>query len=121
MNNNQITLSIIKKSKKNLTAYQILDKFQNMKKVQPMTVYRSLDYLIKKGIIHKANHNKTYMICSHSHHKTHNTLIAICKKCGSSEELFTDIFSPQLKKIKLKKFKFSLFDLEILTNCKSCS
>lgn len=120
MNNNKITLNIIKKSKKNLTAYQILDKFQNIKKVQPMTVYRSLDYLINKGVIHKANHNKTYIFCSHSHNKTHNTFIAICKNCGISEELFTDIVSPILKKTKLKKFKLSFFDLEISTKCRSC-
>ena len=121
MDNNKITLNIIKRSKKNLTAYQILDKFQNIKKVQPMTVYRSLDHLIKKGIIHKANHNKTYMLSGHSHSKMHNTLIAICKKCGNSEEFFTDTFSPILKKTKLKKFKLSLFDLEILTHCRSCT
>ena len=46
MNNNEITLNIIKKSKKSLSAYQILDKFQKIKKVQPTTVYRSLDFLI---------------------------------------------------------------------------
>ena len=120
MNNNQITFNIIKNNKKNMTAYQILDKFQKIKKVQPMTVYRSLGYLIKKGYIHKANHNKTYILCNHSHNKKHNALIAICRKCGNSEELFTDIFSPILKKTKLKKFKLSLFDLGILTNCRSC-
>ena len=42
MRNDDITLSIIKKSTKNLTAYEILEKFQKIKKVQPMTVYRSL-------------------------------------------------------------------------------
>ena len=61
------------------------------------------------------------MLCGHSHSKMHNTLIAICKKCGNSEELFTDTFSPILKKTKLKKFKLSLFDLEILTHCRSCT
>ena len=40
MNNDEITFNIIKKSKKSLTAYEILDKFQIIKKVQPMTVYR---------------------------------------------------------------------------------
>ena len=39
MNNNEIALNIIKNSQKSLTAYEILDKFQKIKKVQPMTVY----------------------------------------------------------------------------------
>ena len=73
MNNNEIALNIIKKSKKSLTAYEILDRFQEIKKVQPMTVYRSLNHLINKGFIHKANHNKSYLLCNHYHKEKHNT------------------------------------------------
>ena len=122
MLNNDIALNIIKKSSKNLSAYQILDKFQKIKKVHPTTVYRSLDFLIKKGIIHKSNINKTYMMCRHSHHHkhVHNTLLAICKKCGKTEELLKEIFLPIIKISRLKKFDLSCFDLEILTKCKSC-
>jgi len=122
MNNNEITLNIIKKSNKNLSAYQILDKFQEIKKVQPTTVYRSLNFLIKKGIIHKSISNKTFMLCNHSykHDHHHNTLLAICKKCGNTEELLKEIFEPILKLKKLKKFDLSFFDLEILTKCRSC-
>ena len=46
MNNNNIVFDIIKRSKKHLTAYEILDKFQKLKKIQPMAVYRSLKKLI---------------------------------------------------------------------------
>ena len=122
MYNNDITLNIIKKSSKNLSAYQILDKFQKIKKVHPTTVYRSLDFLIKKGIIHKSNINKTFMMCRNSHHHKHdqNTLLAICKKCGKTEELLKKIFLPIIKISRLKKFDLSYFDLEILTKCKSC-
>jgi Fur family zinc uptake transcriptional regulator len=122
MNNNEITLNIIKKSNKSLSAYQILDKFQKTKKVQPTTVYRSLDFLIKKGIIHKSNINKNYMMCKNYHHHKHdqNTLLAICKQCGKTEELLKEVFLPMIKISKLKKFDLSFFDLEILTKCKIC-
>ena len=46
MSNTEIVFNIIKKSSKNLTAYEILDKLQKIKKTQPMTVYRALDKLI---------------------------------------------------------------------------
>ena len=118
--NDEITLSIIKNSKKSLTAYEILDEFQKIKKVQPMTVYRSLKNLMAKSIVHKSNLNKSYLLCNHTHKENHNSFIAICKKCGNSEEMVKDIFSPILKKTKLKNFKLSLFDLEILTLCRSC-
>ena len=120
MNNNEIALNIIKKSKTSLTAYEILDKFHEIKKVQPMTVYRSLNYLINDGIIHRTNHNKSYLLCNHFHKEKHQTSIAICKKCGDSEELKAGLFSPILKKTRLKKYEFSFFDLEISTLCKSC-
>ena len=122
MTNTKVVLSIITKSKKHLTAYEILEKFQKIKKVQPMTVYRSLDFLIKQGIIHKSISNKTFMLCSHSHKHNyeHNTLLAICKRCGSTEELFKEMFKPIFKMKKLKKFDLSFFDLEILTKCRSC-
>ena len=122
MTNTKVVLSIITKSKKHLTAYEILEKFQKIKKVQPMTVYRSLDILIKQGIIHKSISNKTFMLCSHSHKQNynHNTLLAICKKCGSAEELLKEMFEPIFKMKKFKKFDLSFFDLEILTKCRSC-
>ena len=53
MKNTEIVLSVIKKSSKKLTAYAILEKFQKIKKVQPMTVYRALNDLIEQGVIHK--------------------------------------------------------------------
>jgi len=60
MNNTEIVLSVIKKSSKQLTAYAILEKFQKIKKVQPMTVYRALNDLIEQGIIHKSNQKKLF-------------------------------------------------------------
>ena len=62
------------------------------------------------------------MLCSYSHKHTdrHNTLLAICKKCGNSEELLKETFEPIFKMKKFKTFDLSVFDLEILTKCKSC-
>ena len=58
MNNNNIVLNILKKSTKGLSAYEILNKFQKYKKIQPMTVYRALKKLTNDGLIHKTNKNK---------------------------------------------------------------
>ena len=116
MKNTEIVLSVIKKSSKKLTAYAILEKFQKIKKVQPMTVYRALNDLIEQGVIHKSNQKKTYLLCNHSHNKEHNPAIAICKKCGDTEELKSDLFSSLLKKHQLRnihslvmRLRFQLF------------
>ena len=120
MNNNDIVFNIIKSSKKHLTAYEILDKFQKFKKIQPMAVYRSLKKLIGEDKIHKSNQNKTYVLCNHSH-KQHNPVIAICRDCGDSEELKSELFETIFKRNPIKKYDFSEFQLEVSTTCRRCN
>jgi len=120
MINNDLVLNIIKKSKKPLTAYEILDKSQKFKKIQPMTVYRSLKKLIDNDKIHKSNQNKTYVLCNHSH-TIHNPSIAICRDCGDTEELKSELFEAIFKKNPIKKYDFSKFQLEVSTTCRKCN
>ena len=121
MNNKELVFNIIKKSSKNLTAYEILDKLQKIKKTQPMTVYRALGSLIKEERIHKFNQTKTFMLCNHSHLKNHNVAIAICRKCGDTEELKSNLLQSFFKKSNVKKYDFNYFNLEVLTTCKGCN
>jgi Fur family zinc uptake transcriptional regulator len=118
--NSDIVLNIIKKSKKNLTAYEILEKFEKIKKVKPMTVYRALNSLIEDGLIHKSNQNKTFVLCKHNHGSKHNPALAICKKCGDTNEIRSDIFLNLFKKYKLKNFDFDNFEIEVSALCRSC-
>ena len=120
MNNNDIVYDIIKRSKKHLTAYEILDKFQKFKKIQPMSVYRSLKKLIEEDKIHKSNQNKTYVLCSHSH-SDHNPSMAICRDCGDTQELKSELFEAIFKKNPIKKYDFSKFQLEVSTICRRCN
>ena len=122
MNNNNIVLNILKKSTKGLSAYEILNKFQKYKKIQPMTVYRALKKLTNDGLIHKTNKNKTFHICNTSDTHDHNAILAVCNDCGITEELNTNLFSKIIKQVKSKsKFNFDNFNLEITTNCKECN
>jgi Fur family transcriptional regulator, zinc uptake regulator len=52
--NDDLVLDIIKNNAKSLTAYEILSKVQRLKKIQPMSVYRSLKNLQTQGKIHKS-------------------------------------------------------------------
>ena len=102
MSNKELVFNIIKKSAKSLSAYEILDKLQKIKKTQPMTVYRALDKLIEEDRIHKNSINKKFVLCNHSHDENHNTAMAICKKCGDTEELNQIFFLLFLKRIQSK-------------------
>ncbi len=122
MNNNMIVLNILKKSTKGLSAYEILNRFQKFKKIQPMAIYRALKKLTNDGLIHKTNKNKTFHLCSTSETHEHNAILAVCDDCGVTEELNTSLFSKIIKQVKSKrKFNFNNFNLEITTNCKECN
>ena len=128
MNNNAVVLNVLKKNTKGLTAYEILNRVQKFKSVQPMTIYRALKHLTDNGLIHKTNKNKTFHLCDTSHtcniteaHE-HNAVLVICNDCGVAEELKTDLFAKLIKDLKSKrKFNFNKFNLEITTNCMECS
>ena len=122
MNNNNIVLNILKKNPKGLTAYQILNRAQKFKSVQPMTIYRALKSLNSDGLIHKTNKNKTFHLCNTSESHEHNAVLAVCNDCGVAEELKTNLFSKIIKHVKSKrKFNFNNFNLEITTTCKECN
>ena len=122
MNNNAVVLNILKKNIKGLTAYEILNRVQKFKSVQPMTIYRALKHLTDNGLIHKTNKNKTFHLCNTSGSHEHNAVLAVCNDCGVAEELKTKLFSKIIKHVKSKsKFNFNNFNLEITTNCKECS
>ena len=122
MNNNNIVLNILKKNLKGLTAYQILNRVQKFKLVQPMTIYRALKSLTEDGIIHKTNKNKTFHLCNVTGTHDHNAVLAVCNDCGAAEELKTNLFSKIIKHVKSKKkFNFNNFNLEITTTCKECN
>ena len=122
MKNNTLVLNVLKKNSKGLTAYQILERIQKFKFVQPMTIYRALKELNDKGLIHKTNKNKTFHLCNTSGSHEHNAVLAVCNDCGVAEELKTKLFSKIIKHVKSKKkFNFNNFNLEITTTCKECN
>ena len=118
--NDDLVLDIIKNNTKSLTAYEILSKVQKVKKIQPMSVYRSLKNLQNQGKIHKSNQNKSFLLCKEGEqdHK-HNPIFVICKNCEKTEELEVNTFSKLLSNLKTKaNFQFQNFQMEVSSTCK---
>ena len=57
----------------------------------------------------------------HDHDDDHNTALAICKKCGDTEELKSNLFTEILKKKSLKNYDLNNFSMQIITTCKGCN
>ena len=73
-----------------IKAYDIIERLRDADlKLTPATIYRSLDYHIEKGLIHKINALNAFVSCTcdnHNHeHKT--SLMLICSKCHRAQEI----------------------------------
>ena len=82
-------LSEVASSHKAVGAYEILDNFANRgKKVAPISVYRSLDFLQEAGFIHRLSSLNAYFACQRScscdaaSHSTQPLVFLICNDCG---------------------------------------
>jgi len=81
-------LDIFAESAGPLGAYSILEELSRRegKQVAPPTVYRTLDFLIARGFVHKIESLNAYAPCEHLGHAHHGMLL-ICDACGRSEEI----------------------------------
>ncbi len=71
-----------------LGAYAILEEMSRRegKQVAPPTVYRTLDFFLERGFVHKIESLNAYAPCEHLGHAHHGMLL-ICEACGRSEEV----------------------------------
>ena len=71
-----------------LGAYAILEELSRRegKAVAPPTVYRTLDFFLEHGFVHKIESLNAYAPCEHLGHAHHGMLL-ICETCGRSEEI----------------------------------
>jgi Fur family zinc uptake transcriptional regulator len=56
------------------------------KRVAPPTVYRTLDFFLEHGFVHKIESLNAYTPCEHLGHAHHGMLL-ICETCGRSVEV----------------------------------
>ena len=103
-------------------AYDILDKLrEDETSAKPPTVYRTLDFLLENGLVHKLSSINSYIGCSHPL-KHNECYFLICNKCSEIREccnsaLAQAIFSTSSK----NKFKPKHITLEIQGECQECT
>ena len=81
-------LDIFSVSAAPLGAYAILEELSRRegKQVAPPTVYRTLEFLLEHGFVHKIESLNAYSPCEHLGHPHHGMLV-VCEACGRSEEI----------------------------------
>jgi len=85
--NHELVYAALQASDAPMSAYDLLTALQGQGINAPLTIYRALDRLQREGRIHKLNSVKAYVACAHPGHGSSATVFAICRDCGSAEEL----------------------------------
>ena len=68
-------------------AYHLLEQLnRDGRKAAPPTVYRSLDFLLEHGLIHRISSLNAFVGCSHPG-LSHDAQFFICESCGRAAEL----------------------------------
>lgn len=80
-------LELILTASKPMGAYDLLAKMKNRSErpAAPPTVYRSLDFLLEKGLIHRLSSINAFIPCCHPR-EGHQATFLICNQCHSVKE-----------------------------------
>jgi len=117
-------MELLKQSSKPLTAYEILDKLHKFGIKAPPTVYRALDSLIERGIVHRIESLNAFVVCHddhHGEHHDHNARFAVCRSCGTAEEIHDHRLTAFISELGKKlKFHIEREMLELSGLCHAC-
>lgn len=70
-----------------LKAYEIVERLSTpTRRISPISVYRSLDFLIELGIVHRLATQNAFVVCDHDHAQDETLVFMICQCCGDVDE-----------------------------------
>lgn len=116
-------LSLVFKAKGPVTAYQLLDQLKATRKsAVPPTIYRSLEFLLENGLIHKIERLNAFVSCAEADHHHADAQFLICKTCGAVTELEDHVISEAIALAASKRgFIPSRIVVEVDGVCASCA
>lgn len=83
-----------------LGAYDVIDRMGGAagRSPAPITVYRVLDFLRARGLVHKVESKNAFVACSQAHDHAGRAVLMICEDCGTVAELEAPTVFNALKK-----------------------
>lgn len=79
-------LTCLRKAREPMSAYAILDRVRNAGISHPPTVYRALNELMQKGMVHRLQSRAAFIACDHGACDG-KLAFAICRQCGKVVEI----------------------------------
>jgi Fur family zinc uptake transcriptional regulator len=118
-----LVLKELRRSKKPLGAYDVLEKVKKFGIKNSPVVYRALDALMKEGVVHKIHALNTFVACNCNADHEHNlSVLTICHDCHDVEELHDHDVIHQLESLRkrgVRLLKHAVIELPV--TCEACA
>jgi Fur family zinc uptake transcriptional regulator len=120
--NQKLVLEAVEKSSAPQSAYDLLDKLRPHGVKAPLQIYRALDQLVAKGLVHKLESLSAFVACQHPSDEGHAaTVFMICDSCGNVSERTNACISGDLRKLATTDgFRVAHTSIELHGNCGKC-
>lgn len=113
-------LSCLRKAKEPMSAYAILDRVRTAGISHPPTVYRALNDLIEKGMVHRLQSRAAFIACGHGACDG-KFAFAVCRACGKVAEIsLSDADEAKLMSLSPDEIAPEQVTIEIAGLCEAC-
>jgi Fur family transcriptional regulator, zinc uptake regulator len=113
-------LSCLREANEPMSAYAILDRVRTAGISHPPTVYRALNELMQKGMVHRLQSRSAFIACGHGACDG-KFAFAICRQCGKVVEIpLSDADQTALLGLAPDEIAPEQVTLEIAGLCESC-
>ena len=119
--NQQLVLDRLAASNAALTAYELLDQLRDEGLRAPVQVYRALENLGQRGLIHRIESLNAFVVCcGHSHQAAAG--FTICDDCGEVAEFSFPASEEGLKSVAGESgFETRSMTVELHGRCAACA
>jgi Fur family transcriptional regulator, zinc uptake regulator len=118
--NESEVLSCLRKAKEPVSAYAILDRVRKAGISHPPTVYRALNELMEKGMVHRLRSRSAFIACGHGACDG-KFAFAICRRCEKVVEIpLTEADQAALLALAPEAIMAEQVTLELAGLCEAC-
>ncbi len=122
-------LGLVLESDQPIGAYALLDRLKASRGgAAPPTVYRALDFLLERGLVHRVERLNAFIGChsvarGHNRHDHGNAVqFLICRRCGRVQEIEDDAVRSALAAAASRAgFVAARMTIEIEGTCRDCA
>ncbi|MCL2020869.1 MAG: transcriptional repressor [Betaproteobacteria bacterium] len=103
-------------------AYDLIERMRGKgRRVTPTTMYRTLEFLLQNGFIHRVNFLNAYLPCT-GKHKNHTALLLfVCSECGQTREIDdAQLYNAMHRRLNELGIYLKDSRIEIQAACQSC-